>query len=128
MRRIASALAIASLALGCGRDPAGQPTIGANATTAPTGSALPAPNAPVFMCPMDRDVRSHDPGTCPRCGMALVAGIPDPVEYQLELDVTPSPRPGDSAHLNFRVLDPWKENPVTKFTIIHEKRGACLQE
>ena len=43
---------------------------------------------------MDPDVRGHDPGTCPRCGMKLVAGIPDPVEYTMDLNVIPpAPKP-----------------------------------
>ena len=31
------------------------------------------------------------PGTCRRCGMNLVAGIPDPVEFHLDLEVLPRP-------------------------------------
>jgi hypothetical protein len=91
------------------------------ASTAVTGSELPAANDPVYMCPMDRDVRSHEPGKCPKCGMALVAGVPDPVEYHLDLDVNPVPQAGSLVHLNFQVHDPWKDNLVTKFTIVHEK-------
>ena len=33
----------------------------------------------VFICPMDPDVRSNQPGTCRRCGMKLREGIPEPV-------------------------------------------------
>ena len=43
----------------------------------------------VYICPMDPDVRSNSPGKCARCGMALVAGLPDPVEYHLHLEVAP---------------------------------------
>lgn len=25
----------------------------------------------VYTCPMDPDVRQHEPGTCPQCGMEL---------------------------------------------------------
>ena len=42
-----------------------------------------------FICPMDRDVHAKAPGKCPRCGMRLVAGLPDPIEYPVELAVTP---------------------------------------
>jgi len=77
---------------------------------------------PVWFCPMDRDVRSNDPGKCPRCGMKLVAGIPDPVEYHLDLTVNPRvPKPGEKVRLRFDVHDPWKNNPVKKFNIVHEK-------
>ena len=48
--------------------------------------ALTAVNAPLdYVCPMDPDVRSATPGVCPRCGMKLVMGIPDPEEYPLHL-------------------------------------------
>ena len=79
---------------------------------------------PIYFCPMpsDRDIRSSTPGTCERCGMKLVAGIPDPVDYHLNLGVTPAvPKPGAPARLTFTVHDPWKDNPVKKFQIVHEK-------
>jgi hypothetical protein len=41
----------------------------------------------VYVCPMDPDVRSHDPGSCRRCGMTQVAGFPDPLEFHLDLGV-----------------------------------------
>jgi hypothetical protein len=84
---------------------------------------IPDPSKdPVYFCPMDRDIRSNTPGKCSRCGMNLVAGVPDPVEYHLDLTVTPrSPKPGEKAHLKFDVHDPWKSNPVKKFNIVHEK-------
>jgi hypothetical protein len=77
---------------------------------------------PVWFCPMDRDIRSNAPGNCSRCGMKLVAGVPDPVEYHLDLTVTPRvPKPGEKVQLRFDVHDPWKNNPVKKFNIVHEK-------
>jgi hypothetical protein len=54
--------------------------------------------------------------------MKLVAGIPEPAEFHLGLTVTPTPpRAGEPAHFRFDVHDPWKNNPVTNFTVIHEK-------
>ena len=93
--------------------------VGAAQTPAP----LPSQNAgDVYICPMDPDVRSHNPGKCARCGMALVAGLPDPVEYHLDLSVAPSPiRPGQPANLTFAIHDPWKDRPVTNFQLVHEK-------
>ena len=77
---------------------------------------------PVYFCPMDKDVRSNSPGTCSRCGMKLVAGVPDPVEFHLDLTVTPkTPKPQEKVHLKFDVHDPWKNNPVKKFNVVHEK-------
>ena len=62
------------------------------------GAQAPAPQplasqnpGSVYICPMDPDVRSNSPGKCARCGMALVAGLPDPVEYHMHVDVTPRP-------------------------------------
>lgn len=76
----------------------------------------------IFVCPMDPDVRSHDPGNCPRCGMALKAGLPDQAEYHLELEATPRRiEPGKPVQLRFTILDPWKHRPVTKFQEVHEK-------
>jgi hypothetical protein len=71
---------------------------------------------------MDRDIRSTGPGNCSRCGMKLVAGVPEPVEFHMDLAVTPHPvKAGEKAHLRFDVHDPWKNNPVKKFTMVHEK-------
>jgi hypothetical protein len=95
----------------------------ASGEAAPTQSPAQQPAATLaFVCPMDRDIRSNAPGKCPRCGMALVAGIPDPTEYHLELAVVPQPpQPNEKVRLTFGVFDPWKDRPVTKFTVIHEK-------
>lgn len=89
---------------------------------------IPAPPTPatsndlVWVCPMDKDIRALVPGNCPRCGMKLANGIPDPVEYHLDLTVTPrAPKPQEPARLIFDIHDPWKNNRVTKFTVIHEK-------
>src|SRR5437868_8637910 len=88
-----------------------------------TPAPLPSQNAgDVYICPMDPDVRSNSPGKCARCGMALVSGLPDPVEYHLDLNVTPRPiKPGQPANLTFAVHDPWKDRPVTSFQIVHEQ-------
>jgi heavy metal-binding protein len=76
----------------------------------------------VYVCPMDPDVRSNKPGVCSRCGMKLATGIPDPVEYALDLSVTPRvPKPQQPSQLQFTVRDPWKDRPVTSFQVVHEK-------
>jgi hypothetical protein len=75
-----------------------------------------------YSCPMDPDILSAGPGKCPRCGMALVAGIPDPAEFHLDLTVTPKPlQPNEQAQLTFEVFDPWKDHRVEKFALVHEK-------
>ena len=88
----------------------------------------PAPPAPdpstqlVWVCPMDKDIRSLEPGKCPRCGMKLSTDIPDPAEYHLNVTVSPrAPQVNKPAKLVFDIHDPWKNNKVTKFTVVHEK-------
>jgi hypothetical protein len=62
------------------------------------------------------------PGHCPRCGMALVANLPDRVEYQLKLAVRPpAPSAGQDLQLAFTVFDPRTGKPVSDFQTMHEK-------
>ena len=92
------------------------------ATTTSSAAPLDPSKDPVYVCPMDPDVRSHNPGTCRRCGMNLVAGIPDPVEFDLDLGVVPRPpQPGQPAALQFFIHDPWKDRPVANYNVVHEK-------
>jgi len=98
----------------------------ADAAFGPTQIQAQAPldpsKDPVFVCPMDPDVRSHNAGVCRRCGMTLVAGIPDPVEFHLDINVTPrAVQPGHPAALQFFVHDPWKDRPVGSYNVVHEK-------
>jgi len=75
-----------------------------------------------YVCPMDRDVTSKTPGSCPRCGMKLVAGIPDSKEYPVE--ITTQPRvmePGKDIQLTFHIEDPKTHTLVRDFEIVHEK-------
>lgn len=101
---------------------------GAGALLAPLVSPLlaqqapPAPADAIFVCPMDPDVRGTKPGVCSRCGMKLVAGLPDPVEYHLDLSVAPRPlKVGQKARITLGIHDPWKDRPVTHFQVVHEK-------
>jgi hypothetical protein len=92
------------------------------ATTIQAAAPLDPSKDPVYVCPMDPDVRSHNPGTCRRCGMNLVAGIPDPVEFHLDVATLPQPpRPQQPAALQFLVHDPWKDRPVATYNVVHEK-------
>ena len=76
----------------------------------------------IFICPMDHDIRSTTAGKCPRCGMKLVEGIPEPVEYHLDLTASPLPiKLKEMTRLTFDIRDPWKDNPVKKFNVVHEK-------
>ncbi len=71
---------------------------------------------------MDPDVRSNQPGNCRRCGMKLREGIPEPVEFHMDLALTPrAVKPNQTEQLKFSVHDPWKDRPVKDFQIVHEK-------
>jgi hypothetical protein len=71
---------------------------------------------------MDPEVRAKTPGKCPRCGMALVPGIPQPMEYPMEFRAEPRQIPADrDVTFDFRVLDPKSGKPVKNFEIVHEK-------
>jgi hypothetical protein len=88
------------------------------------GQELPEPEEkPVeFICPMDKDITAEVPGKCPRCGMKLVAGLPDFVEYHVDLKTSPRPiRAGEPAQLQFVVIDPKTSKPVRDFEVVHEK-------
>jgi hypothetical protein len=75
-----------------------------------------------YICPMHPDVRSAGPGKCPRCGMALAIGIPDPVEYPMDFTFIPRvPKPHQPIDLLFRVREPKTGAPVEHFEVIHEK-------
>ena len=88
------------------------------AQTVPTTPAPPLD----YVCPMDPDVRSATPGKCPRCGMTLVLGVPDQVEYPMDISLAPRvPRPGERLDLTFHIRDPRKGTPVTKFELVHTK-------
>jgi Heavy metal binding domain len=87
-----------------------------------TFTALLAAQETIWVCPMDPDVRSNQPGVCPRCGMKMRSGVPDPVEYHLDLTLMPrAVKPGQQTELDFAVHDPWKDRKVTNFQIVHEK-------
>jgi len=66
--------------------------------------ALPAVE---FVCPMDKDVRSPAPGKCPRCGMKLVAGIPEIREFRVHIGTRPAVlAAGKEVRLTLSVEDP----------------------
>ena len=79
--------------------------------------------APVeWACPMDRDVRTKGPGKCPRCGMALVPGIPDFLEFATKIRTNPKRiRPEVPVAITFEVIHPATNKRVTEFEVVHER-------
>jgi hypothetical protein len=95
-----------------------QTTVDAKLPTAPIAPVAPQD----YVCPMDKDVRSDKPGFCPRCGMKLVLGIPDDVEYPMELTVHPAVfRAGEKVRLKFRIVNPRTGKTVDHYEIVHER-------
>lgn len=92
--------------------------------------AIPLPQIPPtaddqdleWVCPMDKDIRSATPGFCPRCGMKLVRGIPEAIEYPVHITTTPRRLvPGSNVQIDFRVADPKTGKTVRDFEIVHDK-------
>ncbi len=83
---------------------------------------LAAQAIPDFTCPMDPEIHSKLPGRCPRCGMNLVPGLPDPLEYRLHVDVLPrAPQTTHTTSLRLHVTHPKTNKRVENFEEIHEK-------
>src|SRR5579862_727796 len=75
-----------------------------------------------FVCPMDKDVRAKAPGVCPRCGMKLVAGIPEGHEFRVVIVTAPAVlKAQENIRLTLRVEDPETGKPASAFEIMHEK-------
>ena len=75
-----------------------------------------------FVCPMDPDIRSAGPGSCSRCGMKLVFGLPDMAEYPMLLTMVPAgAEAGSPVELRFEVLHPDTGDRQVEFEKIHEK-------
>jgi hypothetical protein len=75
-----------------------------------------------FVCPMDKEVRAKAPGVCPRCGMKLVAGIPEGHEYRVLISTKPAVlKSQENTRLTLRVEDPETGNQARTFEIMHEK-------
>ena len=75
-----------------------------------------------YVCPMDPDVRAALPASCSRCGMKLIVGVIDPIEYALDLRLRPrAPRADQSVELILAVNEPITGRPVQDFEIVHER-------
>jgi hypothetical protein len=112
--------------LGCSAaarsDPAGRFKPIVVAPVADSAAPVDPTQAAIYVCPMDPDVRSDRAGKCRRCGMALVTGVPEPVEFHVDVTTFPAaPQAGRPAVLQYAVHDPWKGRPVPSFNLVHEK-------
>jgi hypothetical protein len=95
---------------------------GQSAQTPAPGTPSAEVKDPVYVCPMDPNMRSNTPGKCPKCGMMMVAGIPDPAEFHMHVSAAPSPlKARQKEHITFEVFDPWKDLPVSNFQVVHER-------
>ncbi len=75
-----------------------------------------------FVCPMDPEVRSDRPGTCSRCGMKLVLGIPKQLEYAVDLETSPKAiRAGKDVEVSFDIRHPETDEPLYRFQNVHQK-------
>lgn len=75
-----------------------------------------------YVCPMHPDVRSGTAGMCPRCGMKMVVGLPDRVEYPMDLRIQPATfRSGQKARISFNIRDPKNGTLVKHYEVVHER-------
>jgi hypothetical protein len=82
----------------------------------------PDPATQPFYCPMDPEIRAAAAGRCSKCGMDLVAGVAEPVEYDVKLRIEPpGVEAGKPVELQFEILDPRDGKRATDFSVVHDK-------
>lgn len=109
-RRILALLALAACSI------AAQTAFPSAAAEEPEPEILP------FLCPMDPEIRAKSPGVCSKCGMALVLGLPEFVDYPVRLSTTPAGvAAGEPVELAFEILDPEPGERQRAFHVVHEK-------
>lgn len=86
------------------------------------GLAAPAKDAAIYGCPMHPDTRSTVPGTCPRCGMALVQmGPPGQAPYPVALETEPRDvKAGETVRLRFIITHPATGERVSELNVVHD--------
>lgn len=86
------------------------------------GDHQPSTHNRIYTCPMHPDVRTSAPGSCPRCGMALVP-MNQARSYRLDLETVPDlPTPGQSVRVRLTVRDARTTEVVRDFAVVHTKR------
>src|SRR5215469_8447037 len=92
------------------------------ATSTPPGAQTTTDDDVEWICPMDKDVRAKAPGKCPRCGMTLVANLPEPREFPVRIVAKPRVLDaGKDIELEFHIEDPDTNKQVKDFVIMHER-------
>lgn len=90
-----------------------------------TESATPAAGDPAvapFYCPMDPEIRAKLPGKCSKCGMDMVLGVAESVEYVVKLRLDPpAVEPGKPVELQFEIIDPRDGKRAREFSVVHDK-------
>lgn len=80
------------------------------------------PAASPFYCPMDPEIRAKIAGTCSKCGMDLVLGVAEPVEYVIKLRLDPpAVEPAKPVELQFEIIDPRNGQHAREFSVVHDK-------
>lgn len=83
----------------------------------------PSPYPQVYACPMHLDVRSSEPGKCPKCLMPL-APLAPPTPGDFDLRVTTEPAailPNRKLRLRFTVINPKTGRQARDFVIMHDE-------
>lgn len=97
----------------------------ASQETTETGKVQPKGETSLdgYTCSMHPDIRTEEPGKCPKCEMPLVAVIPEITEdFDLRVESLPaSPRPNEKVRLRFTVYNPRTGEQVKDFLVLHEQ-------
>lgn len=96
-------------------------TLGQGQDQSPDQPAIDPADKP-FYCPMDPEIRAASAAKCSKCGMDLVLGVTEPVEYDLNLSLDPpAVEAGRAVELQFEILDPRDGKRATEFSVVHDK-------
>jgi hypothetical protein len=91
---------------------------GQNESTSPDADPAASP----FYCPMDPEIRAKIGGKCSKCGMDLVLGVAEPVEYVIKLRLDPpAVEPAKPVELQFEIIDPRNGQRAREFSVVHDK-------
>lgn len=76
-----------------------------------------------YTCVMHPDIHRAQEGVCPKCNMVLVPVQPTVVgDYKVELESRPANvKPGEQAHLRFKIYHPETGQPVKDYLVTHDK-------